>query len=88
MIGKAQILNPNAWKIQNHQFKVWKRPYPHFKWLEKQEIKNSTVWKNQNPQIAMLGKAQILNSNICKSQHAQFQWLEKPKSWIPTFGKH
>ena len=61
---------------------------PQFKWLEKQEIKNSTVWKNQNPQIAMLGKAQILNFNICKSQHPQFQWLEKPKSWIPTFGKH
>ena len=60
----------------------------HKLWSEKQEIKNSTVGKNQNPQIAMLGKAQILNSNICKSQHAQFQWLEKPKSWIPTFGKH
>ena len=31
MIGKVQILNPNVWKIQNHQFKVWKRPYPQFK---------------------------------------------------------
>ena len=56
--------------------------------IGKARNKNSNVWKNQNPQIAMLGKAQILNSNICKSQHAQFQCLEKPKSWIPTFGKH
>ena len=31
MIGKAQILNPYVWKIQNCKFKVWKRPYPQFK---------------------------------------------------------
>ena len=56
LIGKAQILNPNVWKNQNHQFKVWKRLYPQFKRLEKQEIKNSTVWKNQNPQLQCLEK--------------------------------
>ena len=38
MIGKAQILNPNVWKIQNHQFKVWKRPYI---------ILNSNDWKSK-----------------------------------------
>ena len=46
--------------------------------FEKAEIDNSNVWKSQNPEFQCLEKLKSIIPMFRK---------EKPKSWIPMFGK-